>query len=381
MRRLQPVLILIGVFTISSQPTLAKERTKGKKADVTKSDFGKTDTGEAVELYTMTNANGVIMKVMTYGGIVTELHVPDSEGKTGNVVLGFDNLKDYLKGHPYFGALIGRVGNRIAKGRFTLDGKEYKLAQNNGENSLHGGKKGFDKVIWKVEPQDAKDGVALKLSYTSKDGEEGYPGTLKATVVYTLTNQNEFRIDYEASTDKATPVNLTQHTYFNLGGPEKGNIHNHVLMLNADKYTPVDDTLIPTGKIEPVKGTPLDFTEPTTIGKRIDQLKGEPGGYDHNVVLKREGKGLSLAARVYEPDSGRVMEMHTTEPGVQFYSGNFLDGSNKGHDGVVYKKHYGFCLEAQHYPDSINQSNFPSVVLKPGETYQQTTVYKFSTKK
>jgi aldose 1-epimerase len=359
----------------------AKDKATGKgKASVKKEAFGKTGDGVAVELYTLTNAAGMKAKIMTYGAILTELDAPDRDGKTADVVLGFDNLKDYLAGHPYFGATVGRVANRIAKGEFTLDGKKYKLAVNNGPNALHGGKKGFDKVVWKAEPETLPDGAAVKLTYLSKDGEEGYPGNLTVTVVYTLTNSDALRIDYTAKTDKATPVNLTNHTYFNLAGTKSGDILGHELTLNADKYTPADDTLIPTGEIKPVKDTPLDFTKPRKIGERIDQLKGEPRGYDHNFVLNSEGKELALAATVREPKSGRIMEIYTTEPGVQFYTGNFLDGKQTGKGGVVYKKHAGFCLEAQHFPDSVNHANFPSMILKPGETYRQTTIYKFSAK-
>jgi aldose 1-epimerase len=359
----------------------AKDKATGKgKASVKKEAFGKTGDGVAVDLYTLTNAAGMKAKIMTYGAILTELDAPGRDGKTADVVLGFDNLKDYLAGHPYFGATVGRVANRIAKGEFTLDGKKYKLAVNNGPNALHGGKKGFDKVVWKAEPETLPDGAAVKFTYLSKDGEEGYPGNLTVTVVYTLTNSDALRIDYTAKTDKATPVNLTNHTYFNLAGTQSGDILGHELTLNADKYTPADDTLIPTGEIKPVKDTPLDFTKPRKIGERIDQLKGEPRGYDHNFVLNSAGKELALAATVREPKSGRIMEMFTTEPGVQFYTGNFLDGKQTGKGGVVYKKHAGFCLEAQHFPDSVNHANFPSMILKPGETYRQTTIYKFSAK-
>jgi aldose 1-epimerase len=357
------------------------EKGGGKvQAGVEKMPFGKTPDGTPVDLYVLTNAKGMQAKIMTYGAIVTELYTPDRDGKLDDVVLGFDNLKDYLKGHPFFGAVAGRVANRIAKGRFTLDGREYKLATNNGPNHLHGGNKGFDKAVWKAETVKTGDGLAIKLTYVSKDGEEGYPGNLTAVVTYTLTDNNELRIHYQATTDKATPVNLSNHSYFNLEGTKGGNMLGHELMIAADKYTPVDDTLIPTGEIKAVTGTPLDFTTPTPIGARIALLKGNPGGYDHNVVLRSEGKSLSLAVRAYEPKTGRVMEMYTTEPGVQFYTGNFLDGTLKGKGGVVYGKHHGFCLEAQHFPDSVNHPNFPSVILRPGATYSQTTVYKFSAK-
>jgi aldose 1-epimerase len=348
------------------------------KPTIQKSDFGKTADGTAVDLYTLTNDNGMKAKIITYGGIVTELHVPDRDGKLGDVVLGFDNLDGYLAGHPYFGALVGRYANRIAKGKFTLDGKEYTLATNNGPNSLHGGNVGFDKKVWKAEPEERADGAVLKLTYTSPDGEEDYPGTLTSTVTYTLTNQNELRIDYRATTDKATPINLTNHSYFNLGTAAAGDILGHELMLAADAYTPVDDTLIPTGEIRSVHGTPLDFTTPTRIGARIDQLP-KIGGYDHNFVLRRGGRNLTLAARAYDPKSGRVLEMLTTQPGVQLYTSNFLDGKLKGKGGVAYGKHQAFCLESQHFPDSVHQPKFPTVILKPGETYEQTTVYKFST--
>jgi aldose 1-epimerase len=312
-------------------------------------------------------------KIMTYGTIVTELWTPDRNGKLDDVVLGFDNLEDYLKGHPFFGAIAGRVANRIARGRFTLDGQEYKLAINNGPNALHGGLKGFDKAVWKAEVV----GNGIKFTYLSKDGEEGYPGNLTAVVTYELTDKNELKIQYEATTDKATPVNLTNHSYFNLMGITPDDILGHQLMIAADKFTPADDTLIPTGEIKSVKGTPFDFTSPMTIGSRIDQVKG---GYDVNFVLRGGGKSLALAVRAQEPKTGRVMEMYTTEPGVQFYTGNFLDGSLKGVGGVVYQKHHGFCLEAQHFPDSVNHPDFPSVILRPGQTYTQTTVYKFSAK-
>jgi aldose 1-epimerase len=373
------VLALGLFFSFADKAAGAKEGSAKKEPALEKKSFGKTADGTPVDLYILTNGRGMTAKVMTYGAILTELDVPDEAGKPEDVVLGFDDLKGYLAGHPFFGATVGRVANRIAKGRFTLKGKEYKLAVNNGPNALHGGKKGFDKMVWKAEPVKAANGVAVKFTYKSPDGEEGYPGNLTATVTYTLTTKNELRLDYTATTDKATPVNLSNHTYFNLAGPGAGDILGHWTVLAANKYTPVDETLIPTGEIKPVRGTPLDFTKPRAIGTRIAQMKGKPGGYDHNFVLNSGGKSLALAATVRDPKSGRVMEMFTTEPGVQFYTGNFLDGSNKGKGGVVYKKHHGFCLEAQHFPDSVNHPNFPSTILEPGKTYKQTTIYKFST--
>jgi aldose 1-epimerase len=301
------------------------------------------------------------------------------------VVLGFENLKGYLEGHPYFGCIVGRYCNRIAKGKFSLDGKEYTLAANNGPNHLHGGKKGFDKVVWKVEGSGITNdnkGLYLKLSYRSKDGEEGYPGNLACVVIYTVPfDTNSLQIEYEATTDRLTVVNLTNHSYFNLGGLKGGEILGHELEIMADKYTPTDDTLIPTGKIEPVAGTPFDFTKPKTMGKDIAQIKADPVGYDLNYVLRPSELTLRLAARVSEPKSGRVMEVRTTEPGIQFYTGNFLDGSNKGKGGVAYKKHFGFCLETQHFPDSPNHPEFPSVQLKPDRAYQSKTEYLFSTSK
>jgi aldose 1-epimerase len=350
---------------------------------VQKAAFGKTKEGAAVEIYTLTNRNGMTAKVMTYGATLTELIVPDRSGKPGNIVLGFDTIEPYLAGVPYFGSTIGRVGNRIAKGSFTLNGKTYKLATNNGPNHLHGGVKGFDKVVWKAEVAPA--GATVKFSYHSPDGEEGYPGNLDVSVVYTLTDANELHLDYTARTDKATPVNLTNHSYFNLAGDGSGSILDHVLMIAADQMTPVDDTLIPTGKLAPVKGTVFDFTTPTAIGARIAKVPiAPPVGYDHNYVLRPRGNmagnGLTLAARVTEPTSGRVMEVRTLEPGIQFYSGNFLDGTIKNRKGVPYEKHAAFCLETQHYPDSVNHRNFPSTILEPGLTYKTTTVYAFSAK-
>jgi aldose 1-epimerase len=374
MRRTALAVLASVLFAI---PAAAEEK---KMAKVEKRPFGKLPDGTEVDLYVLTN--GMTAKIMTYGATLIELQVPDRDGKFADVVLGFDNLEGYVAGHPFFGSTVGRCANRIAKGKFTLDGKEYTLATNNKPNHLHGGNKGFDKVVWKAEAVEGKPGDAsVRFNYFSKDGEEGYPGTLKAVVTYTLTVRNELQIDYKATTDQATPVNLTNHSYFNLAGQGSGDILGHELMVAADRYTPTDATLIPTGKIEPVHDTPLDFRKPTPIGKRIGEIKADPVGYDHNFVMRGEGKKLDLAARVLDPTSGRVMEVLTTEPGVQFYTGNFLDGKNKGKGGAVYKKHAGFCLETQHFPDSVNHANFPSVILKPGETYRSTTIYRFATAK
>jgi len=353
------------------------------KMDVNVEPFGKTPGGQQVRIYRLTNANGLKAGIMTYGAIVVSLEVPDKSGKMGDIVLGYDNLQSYITNSPYFGAIVGRYGNRIGKGKFTLDGVEYdKLAINNGENHLHGGIKGFDKVVWDDEPVRRPNGVGVKLSYLSRDGEEGYPGNLKATVTYVLTNDNELRIEYEATTDKATPVNLTHHGYWNLTCGQR-DIIGHVLTLNADRFTPVDKGLIPTGELPAVKGTVMDFTKPTAIGARIEndyeQLKFG-GGYDHNWVLNKSGKDMSLAARVHEPTSGRIMEVYTKGPGVQFYSGNFLDGTITGKGGTVYKHRWGLCLETQHYPDSPNKADFPSTILRPGQKLETVTVYRFSTK-
>jgi len=342
-------------------------------AGTVKSSFGQLPDGTAVDLYTLTNAHGLVAKVATYGTIITELHVPDRKGELGDVVLGFDNLEQYLKGHPYFGATVGRVANRIAKGRFTLDGKSYSLATHNGPNHLHGGLKGFDKKVWKAEPQA---GAAVNFGYTSPDGEEGYPGTLAVTVAIALTDANELRLDYTATTDKATPVNLTNHSYFNLAG--EGSALDHELMIAADYSTPRDAALIPIGEIAPVKGTPLDFTTARPIGSQFARLHNSPIGYDDNFVLRGSGNGLALAARAFEPKSGRVMEVHTTQPGVQFYTANYLNGSLTGKRGIAYGQHSAFCLETQHFPDSVNQPKFPSVILRPGQTYRHTTIHKFS---
>jgi aldose 1-epimerase len=351
--------------------------SKGGRVD--KSSFGTTKDGQAVDLYTLTNANGVVAKITTYGALLTELHVPDRTGAAADVVLGFKTLQGYEGDHPYFGATIGRVANRIAKGRFRLNGQEYTLATNNGPNHLHGGLKGFDKRVWKAQPVSVGGVPAVRFTYTSADMEEGYPGTLTATVTYTLTHANELRLEYTATTDKPTIVNLTNHSYFNLAGDGQGTILDHELTIMADRYTPVDDTLIPTGEIASVRGSVMDFNRSTPIGARIREVPGPaPGGYDHNYVLSHGGGVLAMSATVREPKSGRVMEVLTTEPGVQLYTGNFLDGTLTGKAGVAYQKNAGFCLETQHFPDSINRPNFPPVVLQPGRTYKSTTVYRFS---
>ena len=350
----------------------------GQPQPVGREPFGQLPDGTAIERFTLTNKNGVTVKITNYGALVTDWIVPDKAGNKADIALGCDSLEGYLAGHPYFGATVGRVANRVAKAAFTLDGKTYKLAANNGANALHGGLKGFDKVVWQAEPLKNHHGVVFRR--TSADGEEGYPGNLKVEVSYSLNNDNELRIDFKATTDKATPVNLTHHSYFNLGGHASGDVLGHEVELLAKGYTPSDENLIPTGKVAPVAGTPLDFTTPRAVGERIKQIDAKPQGYDHNYVLDRKGAGLELAARVRDPKSGRFLEVLTTEPGLQFYSGNFLDGTNKGKGGVVYRQYAGFCLEPQHFPDSINQPNFPSVVLKPGDTYQHTTAYRTGAK-
>jgi len=373
------VLLLLPCFGLALAPGLP---IRPASPDVRVDPFGTLPSGETVHVYTLTNANGVEARAITYGGVIVSLKVPGRDGRLGDVVLGFDELAPYTDRSPYFGSLIGRYGNRIAGGRFTLDGRTYALAQNNGPNHLHGGVRGFDKRLWRAEPFERAGAVGVTFSYTSPDGEEGYPGTLDVRVTYTLTDRNELAFEYHATTDRATPVNLTQHTYFNLAGDGARDVLGHVLHLNADHFTPVDATLIPTGEIVRVAGTPFDFTTPTAIGARIeadDEQLRHGGGYDHNFVLNGGQEGeMRLAARVLEPTSGRVMEVHTTEPGVQFYSGNFLDGSLRGKNGVVYEHRYGFCLETQHFPDSPNKPHFPSTILEPGEVYRSRTVYTFS---
>ena len=373
-------LLLTLALAMNSTPSSAAAPTTAKRG-VTKAAFGKTSEGDAVDIFTLVNKHGLKAKVITYGAMLTELQVPDRNGKFADVVLGFDKLDGYLKGHPYFGCTTGRYANRIAKGQFTLDGKTYSLAKNNGPNHLHGGLKGFDKRVWKAVALDTDKGPAVIFSYLSPDGEEGYPGNLLSTVVYTLTDDDELRIDYEATTDKATVINLTNHAYFNLAGAGEGDILGHELTLNAARFTPVDDTSIPTGEIQAVAGGPMDFTKPKLIAKDFAALTGTPGGYDHNYVLDQAKPGtLSFAARVHEPKTGRTMEISTTEPGIQLYTGNYLDGTVTGKGGKVYQKNFALCLETQHFPDSPNQPSFPTTVLRPGQKYTHTTVHKFTAK-
>lgn len=354
-------------------------------AQVTEAPFGKLPNGKAVTLYTLKNKNGMIAKVMTYGAILTELHVPDKNGKYEDVVMGFDTLEGYLKGHPYFGANVGRCANRIANGEFKLDGKKYTLAKNNdNKHHLHGGKEGFDKKLWTGSIETESSNPSVKFSYTSPDGEEGYPGELSVSVTYTLTADNQLKLHFEAETDAPTVCGLAHHSYFNLAGHGAGDILKHKLQVNAENYTPADDTLIPTGKIEPVKGTPYDFTKPTEIGSRIKDVKGTPPGYDMNFSTGEHDDGPVQVAIVTEPVSGRKMEILTTEPGLQFYTGNFLDGKLVGKGGAVYKQHGAFCLEPQYFPDAINKlgkDGWYSPVIKPGDRYFQDTVFKFSAMK
>jgi len=370
MKKIQTIaLLFITSLVIIGCKSNRATITKG----ISKIVWGETE-GKQVDLYTLTNKNGVEIKISNYGGTMTSWIVPDKNGNRSNILLGFDSLSGYLAKPPYFGALIGRYGNRIAKGKFILEGKEYQLATNDHTNHLHGGIKGFDKVIWSAST--ISDTIpALILSYTSKDGEEGYPGNLKVTVRYSLNDDNELFIEYHAETDKSTPVNLTQHNYYNLTGDHSNSVLNHTLIINADYFTPVDSTLIPTGEMKLVKGTPFDFTAATKIGARIDSVKG---GYDHNWVLNKKDSSLQLAAVVADSLSGRQLEVFTTEPGLQFYSGNFLDGTIKDNSGKPFNQHTGFCLETQHFPDSPNKSSFPTTILQPGQKYYSITKYKFS---
>ena len=351
------------------------EHSGSGKMDVQTTEFGKTADGKKVDLFTLTNNAGVKAKIMTYGATLISVEVPDREGNFDNITLYLDTLEDYLAGHPSLGSTVGRYANRIAKGKFTLDGTEYSLVRNNGGNHIHGGREGFQKMVWDAVPAQAPESVSVQFSHISPDGHEGYPGTLTAKVTYTLTNDNELRIEYTAQTDKPTIVNLTNHAYWNLAGAGSGDVLNHILMVNADRYLPVDEGKIPLGELRSVKGTPMDFTEPKTIGSRIAQVEG---GYDHCYVLNSEpGKEMSLAARVFDPKSGRVMTLHTTEPGVQLYTANGLSSEFKG-GGVPYGPHHALCLEAQHFPDSPDRPQFPSTVLRPGETYRQITIHKFT---
>lgn len=348
------------------------------RATVTKEVFGKTRGGKRVDLFTLTNKQGLCAKITNYGTIITELRVPDREGRLGNIVLGFDNLRRYLGGNPsYLGCTVGRVANRTAKGRFQLDGKKYKLAVNNGPHHLHGGARGFDKVVWSAEIVKGKE-AAVAFTYLIRNGEEGYPGNLDVTVLMTLTSGDELWIDYTASSDRATPVNLTNHSYFNLAGG--GNVLDHELKLAANAYTPVDATSIPTGKLVPVVGTPFDFTRRKPIGRDFTRLTGKPIGYDHNFVLNGQGQRLKSCGTVDERTTGRVMEVRTTKPGVQVYTGNWLDGTQCGHGGIYYTQHSGLCLETQHFPDTLHHPRFPSIILRPGQSYTQTTIYKFTTR-
>jgi len=341
---------------------------------IEKSAFGKTKDGKAVEMYTCTNSNGLALKIITYGAIVVSLETPDRNGKMANINLGFDSIEPYLERHPYFGSTVGRYCNRIAQGKFSLDGKSYKLATNNDPNHLHGGEYGFDRRLWSAKPVKTDGGVGVQFNYVSEDGEEGYPGELSAQVTYTLTDKNELAMEFQATTNKATPVNLTNHNYWNLGGAGSGKIYDHELTLTSDHYLAVDDTLIPTGKMIDVAKTPFDFRKAKPLGQDLKKIVADPVGYDHCYVLRGQGGKMALAAKVKDPASGRVMEIRTTQPGIQLYTGNFLDGSEGNGNNP---QHTAFCLETQHYPDSPNQSAFPSTILKPGETYRQKTVHKF----
>jgi aldose 1-epimerase len=379
---IRTAVTLLLLFWIAA--TFALPAHAEGKSNMTKKPFGKTEDGQAVDLYVLTNKNGMEAAITNFGGVVVSLKVPDRERKVDDVVLGYDSLDGYLTNKAYFGAIIGRYGNRVAHGRFTLDGVTYTLPKNDGDNTLHGGIRGFNKRLWAAKEVATPRGPALELTYLSKDGEEGFPGNLSVKVAYTLTDQNELRIDYSATTDKDTVVNLTNHSYFNLAGQGNGDTLEHQLTIKADQFTPVDQTLIPTGEVRAVKNTAFDFTQATVIGARInqdDQQLKVGRGYDHNWVLTGGIKSSpALAAEAYEPKSGRVLEVLTTEPGVQFYSGNFLDGTIQGKGGKVYNQRYGFCLETQHFPDSPNHSTFPTTVLKAGGKYHTTTIFKFSTR-
>jgi len=392
MKLLKSCVFGLAVLSLAALNVQCKGNQKEEKevvevqkdsVSIEKSAYGKTANGQEVDSYKLKNQKGMEVDIITYGGIITSLKVPNKEGVSEEVVLGFDNLEQYTKPNPYFGALIGRYGNRIGKAKFMIDGVEYKLAANNGPNSLHGGPEGFHRVIWTAEEAKGGDKATLKLKYVSKDMEEGFPGNLTVFVTYTLTNDNTLEVDYEATTDKKTVVNLTQHSYFNLSGDFSKKILDHEITIDADKLVPVDADLIPTGKLDDVTGTPFDFRKPKAIGKEIeaenDQLK-KGLGYDHCWVLNNQDKGFRFAASAYEPTSGRLLEVYTDEPGIQLYTGNFLDGTLPTRDGKKYEHRTGFCLETEHYPDSPNQKDFPTTILNPGETYKSKTSFKFSTK-
>jgi len=385
MNRTVRVAVVGCALALSVQSACRQDSSAGAAnppRGVTKQPFGKLPDGTAVDLYTLRNSSGIEARVMTYGGIIVSLETPDRTGKRSDIVLGFDSLGGYLHDPPYFGAIIGRYENRIAKGRFTLDGKTYQLPINNAPNSLHGGTRGFDKVVWSASSFERPDSVGVELSHVSPDGDQGYPGTLRVDVRYTLTDSNALVVDYRATSDKATPINLSQHSYFNLTGDVQRDILAHVLTLDADRYTPVDTTLIPTGEIAPVAGTPFDFRTPTAIGARIDSSNEQlrrGRGYDHNFVLTRKDSGLAHAVHVLEPTSGRTLDVYTTQPGLQFYSGNFLDGTIHGKGGRAYIHRSGFCLETQHFPDSPNKPQFPSTILRPGTEFTSRTVFVFGT--
>jgi aldose 1-epimerase len=383
--RMGRALVVLGMLLASSgchrRGTQSMTPTSTAQARVVAAPFGSLPSGEAVTLYTLTNASGLEIRAMTYGGIILSIRTPDRAHSLGDIVLGYDSLAGYMRATPYFGAIVGRYANRIARGKFTLDGKTYTLAVNNGPNALHGGLRGFDKVVWEAKPFQRDGAAGVELTHTSQDGDEGYPGTLTAHVTYTLTNRNELIVDYVARADRATPVNLSQHSYFNLAGDGARDILAHELTIDADGYTPVDSTLIPTGEIAPVAGTPFDFRAPTAIGARINEPNAQlkiAGGYDHNFVLNGKSGELRRVIRVHDPASGRTMDISTTQPGVQFYSGNFLDGSITGKNGHVYRRNAGFAMETQHFPDSPNHPNFPSTILRPGSEFRSRTVFAFS---
>src|SRR5882757_6469108 len=377
-RTLLCALILLGGLSLASSLS-----SQGMRGTIKKESFGKTTGGEQIDLYTLSNKKGMEVAITNFGATVVTPKVPDRAGKATDIVLGYDTLDGYEKGTSYFGATVGRYGNRIAGGKFSIDGKTYTLPKNNGENTLHGGIVGFNKKVWKAREIASKGGESLEMTYLSADGEEGFPGNLSTKVVFTLpADRNDLKIDYAATTDKDTVLNLTNHSYFNLAGEGNGDILNHQVMITADRYTPVDSSLIPTGELAPVAGTPLDFHTPTAIGARIDDSFEQmrlAGGYDHNYVLNGKMGVMQSAARVFEPTSGRILTVETTQPGIQFYSGNFLDGTLHGKHGHVYAKHAGFCLETQHFPDSPNHPKFPTTELKPGETYHSVTTFGFST--